>query len=251
MHSPARNGSLAVYVIRRLCALRSLSKEGIALLEQLLHDNMQRAVAGEDIIREGDTVDSVRIILSGWLCRYKMLEDGRRQIVNFILPGDSCDAYAYLLSVMDHSIATLTPTIFSDVKRADFEKLLTSDRLLAEAFWCEMLLDGMIQREWTVNLGRRVALERVAHLFCEIFERLRPLGLLERNSCSFPVTQVDMADATGLSVVHVNRTVQELRNSGLIVLRDRTLTINDLQALKSTALFSDNYLHPGWRSTGR
>jgi CRP-like cAMP-binding protein len=107
---------------------------------------------------------------------------------------------------------------------------------------CETLVNNAIQREWAINLGRRVAFERVAHLFCEIIERLRPVGMVEGNSCVMPVTQMDLADATGLSVVHLNRTVQELRASGLIVLRDRTLTITDLDALKDAALFSPSYL---------
>lgn len=205
-------------------------------------EGMQRAGSGEDLISEGDPIDSVRIVLSGWLCRYKTLEDGRRQIVNFIFPGESCDAHAFLLSLMDHSIATMTPVVYSEIKRARFESLLANDRSLTEAFWCETLVSNAIQREWAINLGRRVALERVAHLFCEIFERLRPVGMVDGNSCVMPVTQMDLADATGLSVVHLNRTLQELRASGLIVLRERTLTISDLGALKDAALYSPSYL---------
>ncbi|MGY8660742.1 Crp/Fnr family transcriptional regulator [Bradyrhizobium sp. UFLA05-109] len=229
-------------VVRRLSALRSLSAEASALLEHVALEGMQRAGSGEDLISEGDSVDSVRIVLSGWLCRYKTLEDGRRQIVNFIFPGETCDAHAFLLAVMDHSIATLTPVVYTEIKRARFESLVASDRSLAEAFWCETLVNSAIQREWAINLGRRVALERVAHLFCEIFERLRPVGMVDGNSCIMPVTQMDLADATGLSVVHLNRTVQELRAAGLIVLRERTLTINDLDALKDAALYSPSYL---------
>ena len=229
-------------VIRRLNALRPLSAEARASLEYAMLEGLHRAGAGEDLISEGDLVDSVRIVLAGWLCRYKTLEDGRRQIVNFIFPGETCDAHAFLLSVMDHSIATLTPVVYAEIKRARFESLTWGDRSLAEAFWCETLVNSAIQREWAINLGRRAALERVAHLFCEIFERLRPVGMTDGNSCIMPITQVDMADATGLSVVHLNRTVQELRASGLIVLRDRTLTINDLDALQDAALFSPSYL---------
>ncbi|MGY4371485.1 CRP-like cAMP-binding protein [Bradyrhizobium sp. LB1.3] len=165
-----------------------------------------------------------------------------RQIVNFLFPGESCDAHAFLLSVMDHSIAAMTPVVYTEIKRARFEGLVAGDRALAEAFWCETLVNNAIQREWAINLGRRVAFERVAHLFCEIIERLRPVGMVDGNSCVMPVTQMDLADATGLSVVHLNRTVQELRASGLIVLRDRTLTITDLDALKDAALFSPSYL---------
>ena len=243
MHSPMLEGNLAQPVIRRLNALHQLSERGAALLQQAIQDGLQRARPGEDIATEGDPIDSVRIVLSGWLCRYKTLEDGRRQIVNFVLPGDSCDACVYFLSVMDHSIGALTPVAYADIKRATFEQLLAGDRSLAEAMWCETMVNSAIQREWTVNIGRRNALERVAHLLCELYERLLPVGMIDDGSCLFPVTQMDLADATGLSVVHVNRTLQELRSSGLIVLRDRTLTIHDLQVLKDTALFSPDYLH--------
>ncbi|MBR0874294.1 Crp/Fnr family transcriptional regulator [Bradyrhizobium tropiciagri] len=243
MHPPMLEGNLAQPVIRRLNALRQLSDRGIALLQQAIQDGLQRARAGEDIVSEGDPVDGVRIILSGWLCRYKTLEDGRRQIVNFVLPGDSCDACVYLLSVMDHSIGALTPVTYAEIERAAFEKLLAGDRSLAEALWCETMVNSAIQREWTVNIGRRIALERIAHLLCELHERLLPVGMIEDGSCLFPITQMDLADATGLSVVHVNRTLQELRGAGLIVLRDRTLTITDLKVLQGTALFSADYLH--------
>jgi len=229
-------------VIRRLSALRPLSTEARASLEYAMLEGLQRAGAGEDLISEGDPVDSVRVVLSGWLCRYKTLEDGRRQIVNFIFPGESCDAHAFLLSVMDHSIATMTPVVYSEIKRARFESLMAGDRSLAEAFWCETLVNIAIQREWAINLGRRGAVERVAHLFCETFERLRVVGMVDGNSCVMPVTQMDLADATGLSVVHLNRTLQELRASGLIILRERMLTIPDLDALKNAALYSPSYL---------
>ncbi|MGX9425747.1 MULTISPECIES: Crp/Fnr family transcriptional regulator [Bradyrhizobium] len=243
MHPPPIEGNPAQPVIRRLNALRRLSDDGIAALERAIREGMQHVGPGEDLISEGDAVHGVRILLSGWLCRYKTLEDGRRQIVNFILPGETCDAYTYLLPVMDHSIASLTPVVYAEVKRAQFEALVAHDSSVAEAFWCETLVNNAIQREWAINLGRRLALERVAHLLCEIYERLRPVGLIDGNSCAFPVTQMDLADATGLSVVHLNRTLQDLRSSGLILLRERTLTITDLDVLKSTALFSPNYLH--------
>ena len=244
MRSHGTDGSLAQAVIRRLNVLRPLSEEAVAELEQAILEGLFRAGPGEDLIAEGDPIDSVRVVLSGWLFRHKTLEDGRRQIVNFILPGETCDAYAYLLSTIDHSITTATPVAYAEIKRARFEKLMASERTLAEAFMCEMLLSKAILREWVVNLGRRSALEKVAHLLCEIYERLRPVGLVDGNSCSFPITQMDMADATGLSVVHLNRTIQELRGSGLIVLRERVLTITDLDALKSVALYSPNHLRP-------
>ena len=229
-------------VIRRLGALRPISEATAASLDRALRERVLRMDAGQDLIAEGDRPDRIRIILSGWLARYKTLEDGRRQIVNFVLPGDTCDAFSYLLPRQDHSICSLTMVTYSEIERDRFEALMAGDRVLAEALWCEQLINCAIQREWAVNIGRRVALERVAHLLCEIVERLRTVGLLNGDSCAFPVTQMDLADATGLSVVHLNRTLQELRAAGLIVLRERILTIGDLDALKSAGLFSPVYL---------
>jgi CRP-like cAMP-binding protein len=230
-------------VMRRLSAFRQLSEPATAALDRAVRDKILRVGAGHDLIREGDRPDRIRVILSGWLARYKTLEDGRRQIVNLLLPGDICDAYAYLFAQADHSIGTLTPSVYAEIERDRFEELVASDRTLAEALWCQALGNQATLREWILNIGRRIALERVAHLLCEIFERLRIVGLLEGNSCVFPITQMDMADATGLSVVHLNRTLQELRAADLIVLRERMLTISDLDALKRTALFNPNYLH--------
>jgi CRP-like cAMP-binding protein len=230
-------------VLRRLNALRQLSEKGIAAIKAAVRDKILRAGTGEDIAIEGDRADAVRVFLSGWACRHKVLEDGRRQIVNFILPGDTCDAHIYLFSKLDHSITTLTPVVFAELERPAFEQLIATDASVAEAFYCETLAASSIQREWAINLGRRDALERVAHVICELFERLQVVGLSDGNSFAFPVTQMDFADATGLSTVHLNRTLQELRASGLITLRDRNLTIHDFQALCNTALFNPNYLH--------
>ncbi|MBV9559002.1 MAG: Crp/Fnr family transcriptional regulator [Bradyrhizobium sp.] len=241
MHMRSEGGQSDT-VIRRLRSFRPLSAAAASALDKVVRERILRVGAGHDLVSEGDPSDRIRIVLSGWLARYKTLEDGRRQIVNFVLPGDSCDAYVYLLARMDHSISSLTPVTYSEIRREQFDELIASDRMLADAFWCETLANASIQREWVLNIGRRVALERVAHLLCEICERLRPVGLMDGNSCAFPVTQMDLADATGLSVVHLNRTLQELRAGDLIVLRERTLTINDLDALKNLALFNANYL---------
>jgi CRP-like cAMP-binding protein len=230
-------------VVRRLDALRPLSEVGIAAIRAAVRERPMKATAGEDLVCEGDRCDNVRLFLSGWACRYKALEDGRRQILSFILPGDTCDAYIYLLSTMDHSIATLTPITYCELDRTAFERLMSADASVGEAFHCETLTTRAIQREWAISLGRRDALERVAHIICELFERLRVVGLADGNSFAFPVTQMDLADATGLSTVHLNRTLQELRGAGLITLRDRSLTIVDYKALCSTAMFNPNYLH--------
>jgi CRP-like cAMP-binding protein len=243
MSSARGNGAPTDVAIRRLNAFRPIPATTASALNQALHERILRESAGQDLIVEGDRPDRIRVVLSGWLARYKTLEDGRRQIVNFILPGDTCDAFVYLLSRMDHSICSLTHSVYSEIERERFEALVAGDVDLSEAFRIESLADCAIQREWTLNIGRRIAPERVAHLLCEIFERLRPIGLVGGNSCAFPITQIDLADALGLSVVHLNRTLQELRSAGLIVLRERTLTINKLDELKSIGHFNPSYLH--------
>ena len=230
-------------VVRRLDSLRRLSATGVAAIRAAVRERVAKAAAGEDLVCEGDRSDMVRMFLSGWAFRYKALEDGRRQIVSFILPGDTCDAHIYLLSTLDHSIASLTPVTYCEFDQTSFERLMSVDKSVAEAFHCEILAARAIQREWAINLGRRDALERVAHIICELYARLRVVGLVDGNSFAFPVTQMDLADATGLSTVHLNRTLQELRAAGLITLRDRSLTILDFQALSSTAMFNPNYLH--------
>jgi CRP-like cAMP-binding protein len=233
-------------VVRRLRAFRAVSAEAAAKLEDLVRGRVLVAPAGRDLACEGEPANTIRMMLSGWAARYKTLEDGRRQIINFVLPGDTCDAQIYLVRRLDHSIVALTTASYAELDRERFERLIAIDGGLAEAFRCETLSNAAIQREWTLNLGRRDAFERVAHLLCEVMARLRVVGLSDGRSCAFPVTQMDLADATGLSVVHVNRTLQELRSAGLIVLRDRTLAVRDPEALMDAALFNPDYLHYLW-----
>jgi len=196
-----------------------------------------------DIAREGDRPRDVHMILAGWACRHKQLEDGRRQIVSFFLPGDICDLNIFILREMDHSIGTITSVTVADLSREFFDEISSGFPRIATAFWWESLVNAAIQREWTMSLGQRTAAERMSHLLCEIFLRLRLAGLTREESCDFPLTQSDLADATGLSKVHVNRTLQELRSAELIVLKGKSLTIPNLERLMNEGLFNANYLH--------
>jgi CRP-like cAMP-binding protein len=196
-----------------------------------------------DVSREGDRPRDVHLILSGWACRYKQLEDGRRQVVSFFLPGDMCDLNVFILKEMDHSIGTITPVAIADLSREFFDEVSAGYPRVATALWWETLVNAAIQREWTMNLGQRTASERMAHLLCEIFFRLRLAGLVEGSSCDFPLTQADLADATGLSKVHVNRTLQELRAAELVALKGKMLTVPSLERLMNAGLFNPNYLH--------
>jgi CRP-like cAMP-binding protein len=232
-------------LIAKLERFTRLSGADKAILNELGSKKVRRFGPREDILREGDTPSDVNLILSGWACRYKQLPDGRRQIIAFFLPGDLCDHNIFILREMDHSVGTITSVTVAGVSRESFEQATLHHPRITQALWWETLVNGSIQREWTVNLGRRDATERMAHLLCELFLRLNMVSLTKGNACDFPVTQTELADATGLTAVHVNRTLQELRSTGLIELKSRTLVIPDLPALMRAALFNTNYLHLG------
>lgn len=220
-----------------------LSPADRAVLERAASERVRSFGPRVDIAREGDRPKDVQLILSGWACRYKQLEDGRRQVVSFFLPGDICDLNIFILREMDHSIGTITPVSIADLSRDFFDQIGAGHPRIVTAFWWESLVNSAIQREWTMNLGQRTASERMAHLLCEILVRLRLAGLTQADSCDFPLTQADLADATGLSKVHVNRTLQELRSAGLIVLKGKTLVVPNLGRLMNAGLFNANYLH--------
>lgn len=201
------------------------------------------ARARGDIVREGDNPTVVRLMIDGWACRYKDLPDGRRQIVGFFIPGDFCDLNVYILQQMDHSIGAITPVRYLAIPPETMTTLTETRPRVAQALLWHELVNNSVQREWLLNIGARSALERMAHLLVELFVRLRAIGKADAHSCQFPLTQSDLADATGITPVHVNRTLQELRREGLIELRAKRLTILDFERLMRLAMFNPNYLH--------
>lgn len=231
------------YIVRKLEQFVRLSSADRDMLTRAAAERVRNFGPRVDIAREGDRPKDVHLILSGWACRYKQLEDGRRQIVSFFLPGDICDLNVFVLREMDHSIGTITPVAISDLSRDFFDEISAGYPRIATAFWWESLVNSAIQREWTMSLGQRTASERMAHLLCELFFRLRLAGLTRGDTCDLPLTQADLADATGLSKVHVNRTLQELRSAELIGLKDKSLKIPNLERLMNAGLFNANYLH--------
>jgi len=183
----------------------------------------------EFIAREGERPDSLFQILEGWACRYRLLTDGRRQITALYLPGDYCEPQWALgrppsqpvMAVTNVRAARLPCTLPSGANQQLFFKSLSDS--------CER------QSNWLVTLGRRTALERLAHLLLELFERMRQAGLAYGQQCALPLTQMDIADITGLTPVHVNRTLQAMRNSGLVEFQSKWLRVADLVALREAA----------------
>jgi CRP-like cAMP-binding protein len=199
--------------------------------------------ADEDVISEGDRPSESTLVLEGFACRYKLLPDGRRQIASFHIPGDFVDLHSFLLKQMDHAVATLTPCRMGALPHEVVKDICERYPRLARAFWWDTVVDGAIFRQWMIGIGRRTALGRIAHLLCELHARLHAVGLADDDTYAFPVTQTELGDALGLSTVHVNRVLQELRGKGLITLRGGTLAILNPASLREVASFDPAYLY--------
>jgi CRP-like cAMP-binding protein len=229
-------------LLRKLANFTALSEAESAAVEECCKD-VQEFGTHEDVITQGDRPGGVKLLLDGFACRYKMLEDGRRQIVAFFVPGDLCDLRVFILKRMDHSIGAIAPSRVATIAPDNVLKLMHDYPTLTRALWWSTLVEEAIAREWIVNVGQRNARERLAHLFCELLYRFRAVGLSEGLSCTLPLTQVELAETLGLSPVHINRSLQELRRRKLITLNGGTLTIQNLQALEELSLFDADYLH--------
>ena len=229
-------------LLRKLANFTKLSEEESNLVQASTLD-VRDFAAREDVISQGDRTGGVKLLLEGFACRYKVLEDGRRQIVAYFVPGDLCDLRVFILRRMDHSIGAVVASKVASISPENILKMTHNYPTLTRALWWSTLVEEAIAREWIVNVGQRSALERMAHLFCELLYRFRAVGLNEGNSCTLPLTQVELAETLGLSSVHVNRTLQELRRQKLITLEAGKLAIQDLEALKEVSFFNPDYLH--------
>ncbi len=233
-------------VLRKLQGIADLREAEVAALA-LIEAGARLAPPGLDLIGEGDRPEGMIAITEGFACRYKLRETGARQIMAYLVPGDICDLDTSVLNRMDHSIGTLSPCRVARVS-TEAGRDLREHPGLARALRTMALIDEATLREWLMNIGRRSAVERLAHLFCELFMRLRAVGLAHGNAYELPITQTDLADTTGMTSVHVNRSLGELRRSGLIERKGRGLTILDMPRLMDVAEFSPNYLAPEGRT---
>ena len=231
------------HLIAKLEQFTKLSSDDKETLGRMGSMKVRQLRSKEDIIHEGDRPRQVNLILEGWACRYKVLEDGRRQIAAYLIPGDMCDLRMFILKEMDHSVGAITALRVAEIPKDMILHLTDNFPRLSRALWWNSLVEEATAREWIVNNSQRDATERLAHLLCEVFIRLRGVGLTNGHSCELPVTQSELAETTGLSTVHVNRTLQDLRAADLIILKGKTLTIPDLERLKDAGLFNPNYLH--------
>ncbi|XYD07412.1 Crp/Fnr family transcriptional regulator [Methylobacterium sp. NMS12] len=212
----------------------------------VLHDltrKTRRVARRVDISPEGERPENVHLIVEGFASRYKTLADGRRQIVALLVPGDFCDLHVAILGEMDHSIGTEWGCTIVDIPRSAIEDLAAHHPRITQALWWATLVDEGTLREWLVNMGQRDADRQMAHLFCELFVRLQVVGLVRENSFELPITQDDLADTLGITGVHVNRVLQDLRGQGLLEWRSKRLHIPDVERLMAFAEFDPKYLH--------
>jgi CRP-like cAMP-binding protein len=197
---------------------------------------------GQDIVAAGSRPTYSTLLLDGLAARYKLLADGGRQITSLQVPGDFVDLHAFLLKTMDHGIVAMSPC---NVLFAEHDRLRVVSEVaphLTRLLWLDTLVDGAIHREWIVAMGRRSKKSHLAHLICELFVRLRVVKRTEGMSFQLSLSQLEMADVLGLSVVHMNRVIQSLRREGLISWVNHTVTILDWDGLRELAEFDPTYL---------
>jgi CRP-like cAMP-binding protein len=214
----------------------------IAALERATSRSRQ-VKAKYDLIREGDRPGPVFVMLEGWACRYKILPSGTRQVLAYMMPGDSCDLHVSLLAEMDHSIQTITNATFAMIDREEMDAIIDQHPKIAKAIYVAQLVDEGTMRAWITSMGRRTSIERVAHLMCELYIRARNIGLSSETSFTLPLSQLLLADSLGMTPVHLNRILRELRVAGAMSLTRGSLVLSDLAKLVQIAGFDDNYLH--------
>jgi CRP-like cAMP-binding protein len=195
------------------------------------------------IVPAHERVGVCNILLSGLACRAKDLEDGRRQITELHVAGDYMDLHSFTLKKLDHEVLALSPCTVAIIPHERVEAITETFPHLTRVYWFATNLDAAIHREWEVSLGRRNAVESMAHLFCELHVRLGLVGLVEADSYELGLTQGELAECLGMTSVHANRTLKELRLAGLAEFRDGRVVIHDLPRLRAAAKFDPAYLY--------
>lgn len=236
------NAPITAALLLKLEARDTLSDEERAILGAMFTD-VRLVPAGNDIVREGERPGVSTLVVSGLAARYKLLHTGTRQITALHIAGDFVDLHSFLLKEMDHGVLAVAPCRVATVPHERLAEITVSQPHLTRLFWFLTLLDGAQHREWLVAMGRRSAIARFAHLLCELKVRMSVVGGGSGDGFVLPVTQADLSDILGLSSVHVNRVLQELRRDGLIAWKGAHVSILDWNGLVDLAEFDDRYLH--------
>jgi CRP-like cAMP-binding protein len=203
-----------------------------------------RTVADRQVlIRRKEELTVSTLLLDGWMARARDLRAGHRQITELHIAGDFVDLHSFTLKQLDHEIITLSPCRIAVVPHENLRKIAQEHPHLTRVLWLMTNIDAAIHREWAVSVARRSALSRVAHLMCELLLRLQVIGRAGDTSYEFPLSQAELSECLGLTPVHTNRTLQEMRRLGLIELVPGRVTIRDLEALKTIGEFDPMYLY--------
>jgi CRP-like cAMP-binding protein len=198
--------------------------------------------ANQEITHRGDRPSRCTLVLGGFLYAHKITSGARRQITSFVIPGDIADLQAAYLQSVDYSICALGPAVVAFLPHNALKEMLDQSPQLAQAFCRETFIEAAIYREWVTNLGRRESIARVAHLICELAARLQTVDLARDLCFTIPLTQAELADACGISSVHANRVVQELRRLSLVEWNSKQVRIRNWSGLSRLADFSADYL---------
>ena len=238
------------FVVQKLRTRASIT-EGAADAIRRLPYTERSYDAPAYLVREGAAQPSVcGVIVSGFAFRQKLTVDGARQIVSLHMRGDFIDLQHMFLNRANHNVQALTRVEAINLDRAALQELILQEPSIAEALWVDALIDSSIYREWVVNVGRRDARTRVAHLLCEFATRLKSAGIGDGRSCDLPMTQEQLGDAVGLTPVHVNRTLKSLVEEGVIQRNKRDVSFHDWERIRRVGDFSDLYLHLDQVMTG-
>ncbi|HEX8485513.1 Crp/Fnr family transcriptional regulator [Sphingomonas sp.] len=199
--------------------------------------------ADHTFIRPREELNHSTLVVKGWLCRYRDLRSGQRQITELHVAGDFADLHSFTLKHLDHSVMTLTPSKVAIVPHSRLREITSASPHLTRLYWFSTNLDAAIHREWELSLGRRTAIAKVSALLCELRLRLQVVDLANAQGFDLPLTQTDLAECLGLTNVHVNRTVRELREQGVVAIQGGRVTILDLPMLERIAEFDPTYLY--------
>jgi CRP-like cAMP-binding protein len=214
--------------------------------ERAIRDSVaevRRMKADQIVIHAGEELNVSLMLLEGWLARSKDLQSGERQVMQLHVAGDFADLHSFTLKQLDHDVSTLSECRIAVVPHDRIREITDLYPRLGRIFWLSTNIDGAIQRELTLSLGQRSAISRMAHLFCELYIRLEIVGHVSDGGYDLPLTQRELSECLGLTVVHANRTLQELRRRGLVELGNRRLTILDRRGLEGVAEFDASYLY--------
>ncbi|RUU97354.1 MULTISPECIES: Crp/Fnr family transcriptional regulator [unclassified Mesorhizobium] len=228
-------------LVRMLDRRDTLPPDEIALIEAL----PVRPVTfrpDEEVVREGSRPAESCLVANGFAVRNQAIRD-KRQITAIHVPGDFVDLHSLLLKVMDHSVSALGSCDVVFIRHKDLLAAMGESPHLTRMLWLSTTIDASIQRTWITCLGRRSAKQHLAHVICELYVRLEIVGLASDQTFAIPLTQAELGDVLGLSVVHVNRTLQELRANDLLSWKDRRIVILDFQRLALLADFDATYLN--------